>query len=238
MRNRLYVLLIIFGVVLIFILFPLFLFRRTNLSKVVVIGNISNINGLNLLNNQNLIFLDEEQVAQKLLESNIAIEDILLEKNYPNSLILQIRERKPIAQIIFGNQKIYYDKDGIILEGVNISYLLPLIKVDSITLSKSKKTDWRIMKAIKILEDFARVDINIDNIFVSDKENTFFISLVGSGQAIIPYEGDIPTIAASLQIILQRFRIEGKIIEKIDFRFEKPTVVLENGEKISSIIKK
>lgn len=227
----------IFLGVLFAIVFSLFLINQTNLKTVVIVGDSAKIKGLSILNNQNLLFIKKGSVIRELLEINPVIKNISVEKRYPNILILQIDERHALVQVKNGIHSVYFDREGIIIENKNVSSVLPIINADKISISEEKKADWRIMKAIKIVEDLQRVDINIENISTNDDENNFLVTLTQGEKVIIPYGGESANIAASLQIIIHRFRIEGKFVEKIDFRFEKPTVSLSNGEKISSVVK-
>ncbi len=236
MKKSLRALWIFIGIIL-FIASFLFLISYTKIQKIIVIGNINNIRGLNILDNQRLLFIKNEEITKQLTKINPAIKNIFIEKKYPDTLVLQVEERKAFVQAVSNGYKIYYDKEGIPIEYTNVSFSLPLINAKMLNLRKDRKTDWRIMKAIKITEDFGKLNINIEDITILDNESNFIVKLVQDGKVIIPYNDDPANIAASLQIIIHRFRIEGKFIEKVDFRFEKPIVSLSNGEKISSDMK-
>lgn len=232
--NKRFLALWVFLGIMFFTTSLLVLISHTKLQKIIVIGNIANLKGLNILNNQRLLFIKNEEIIKQLTKINPAIKNIFIEKKYPDTLVLQVEERKVFVQVIGSGHKAYYDKEGVPIEYTNVSFSLPLINAEKINVSKERVIDWRIMKAIKITEDFQKLNINIEDISIVDNENNFIVKLTQDGKVIIPYKEDAANIAASLQIIIHRFRIEGKFIEKIDFRFEKPIVSLSNGEKISS----
>ena len=49
-----------------------------------------------------------------------------------------------------------------------------------------------------------------------------------SVEVFMPVTADPSYLSASLQTIISRFRIEGNFIAKVDFRFDKPVVILKN----------
>ncbi|EKD90099.1 MAG: hypothetical protein ACD_32C00020G0002 [uncultured bacterium] len=111
---------------------------------------------------------------------------------------------------------------------------LPVIKISKSDLSSSQKADWRIIKALSFLIYCQKQSILIDRILIDENKSLFHIFLADGVEVIAPQTGNASILAASLQIIISRFRIEGKIITKVDFQFDKPIVVLSNGEELSS----
>ncbi|MBI3955603.1 hypothetical protein HY338_04095 [Candidatus Gottesmanbacteria bacterium] len=97
------------------------------------------------------------------------------------------------------------------------------------------KVDWRILKAIKLVVDASKNTLSINKISLDEASGIYHLILVEGEEVEFSQEQDPYLIAASLQIIISRFRIEGKIISQIKFQFDKPVVVLKSGEKINSI---
>lgn len=75
-----------------------------------------------------------------------------------------------------------------------------------------------------------------DQIIIDDNSGNYILKTNNQIEITIPVKMAINTLSASLQLIISRFRIEGKIISRIDFQFEKPIIVLKNGEKMSSFL--
>jgi len=59
---------------------------------------------------------------------------------------------------------------------------------------------------------------------ILDNDDRVVIYLTGGTEVWFSKKKNLEKQAASLQIILDRFRIKGKKIEKIDFRYNKPVV--------------
>lgn len=224
-------------ILILLISFSLYLYRQTTVKKVEIESNSQNIKGLGVLNGKNLIFLNEERLIQELNKQNPNLKKIIIQKKYPNTLLIFTVERIPIAQIKKNTLKINVDSDGVYLFEAGNVQNLPEIDADNIPLFENKKADWRISKSLELIENLYKNNINPRKIAVNNKDNQYSVYLNDGSEVIVPYETDNSAVAASLQIIISRFRIEGKFISKIDFRSDKPIVVLANEEKNSSTIK-
>lgn len=62
------------------------------------------------------------------------------------------------------------------------------------------------------------------NLLSIESEETIYASLSGGTTVVFKTE-EIVKQVSSLQLVLSRFKIEGRIPQKIDLRFEKPVVV-------------
>lgn len=60
------------------------------------------------------------------------------------------------------------------------------------------------------------------------KEGFYIIKLQEGGEAWISPQKDIDTQISSLQFILSRLTMEGKQFSRLDLRFEKPVIILNN----------
>jgi hypothetical protein len=173
--------------------------------------------------------LDQEKIKKYLLESNPFIKSLTIEKKYPNTLLIKVIPREPSAVIKIGSVWIELDSEGILLRNVQKTDNLLIIEAsDQIILRK--KPDWRIIRSLELLE-LLKKDYQVSNIQINDKENVFKISFATGEEIIIPYNADTGMVVASLQIIIHRFRIEGKTVALVDFRFDKPVVRLINEDK-------
>lgn len=200
----------------------------------MLITTESKLNGLNILNRDNLLFINEKEVSSYLMKSNPVIKSIKIRKKFPQTMIMQIEDRLPVAKIITGIDNMYIDNDGIILTSNNNYPSFPKIIVSNISIGPNKKADWRVIKALSFINEARKQSIIIEQISADDTSNVFS-AITSNGMIIlIPYDADPMIKASSLQVIILRFTIVGKNITKLDFRFDKPVVTLSNGEKISS----
>ena len=86
-----------------------FVTAKFNLNKIIVTNNylVDNKEIKKLLspfNNKSLILLKDEEIKQALLKNSL-IESFKIKKKYPNTLKIQIFEKKPIAVLQNKKQK-------------------------------------------------------------------------------------------------------------------------------------
>lgn len=210
-----------------------FIRNQFKLGKIIVIGDIGNLNGLDYLDGDNLIFLDTAKLEKTLSGRNPRIESLKITKQFPRTLILDVKERIPVAKIT-SRDDLYVDHSGIILRGPAAYTALPVIFAANISVGSGQKADWRIQKAVSFIEEASKQSISVKQITLNDASGLMDIGLKTGTEVFVPYDADVTMKASSLQVIILRFTIMGKNITKVDFRFDKPLVTLVNGEKISS----
>lgn len=84
-------------------------------------------------------------IAKRRLKSNYYIQDIKVTKKLPNTVIINVTERKIVGYIPYISDYIYIDKDGMVID-VKSSYTQPLpiiygLKFDSFIIGENLKTD-------------------------------------------------------------------------------------------------
>lgn len=225
----------LFSVILAIFLF-FFFYEYFQIKKVIIISPNKIINGLAIFNRQNIFLLNDRKISQNLVEQNPIVKSVAMKKIYPSTVMVNFSIREPIALILRESLNIFVDDEGIILpsSASGETMDLPKIELTRIPLITSQKIDWRIEKAISIIRNFSKQSIFIDQILIDGKDLNFHIILPGKIEVIVPQISEAEQIGASLQIILMRFRIEGKLVRKVDFSFEKPIVIMANEEKIYS----
>ncbi len=141
---------IFMGIALIALIFMLLM-----LSPWLNIQNIE-INGLETLEKPDVIRqmkLDKQTnilsfnsfVAKRRVKSNYYIEDVNVKRKLPNTVTINITERKIVGYILYINNYIYIDKEGMVVD-VKSSYTEPLpiiygLKFDSFIIGEKLKTD-------------------------------------------------------------------------------------------------
>lgn len=71
------------------------------------------------LNNEKNIFMNSTKEMEARLKENPYIDEVTVEKKFPNSLEIDIKERKPVAILKSGNTYCYMDKKGELLEVIS-----------------------------------------------------------------------------------------------------------------------
>ena len=211
------------------------MFFRHQLKKVIVISSFQQLYGLEMLAGQNLLTVDTDKTIRVLTSKNQLVKSINIIKQYPDTLVLEVKARIPRYLVVKDSMIYPLDEEGIVLPGV--IYDEGLLQIDAANLSvfSGEKSDWRILKAISLLKNIEKQSILVDQISIDDKGSLFLINLDEGTKVVIPYNIDAAFLATSLQVIMSRFRIESKFVSRIDYRFEKPVVTLSNGEKMSSL---
>ena len=199
------------------------------LKKIVVIApTLDNIR-LEIFNNKNLLFLNIDEIKQSLLAENIDIKSLSVYKKYPQTIIINfiLREPKVILNSPRGSKLL--SDDGIILsQKIDYNQNLPVIES---SLNIDRNNDWRILKMLSYLKLLSKKSISVNKIIQDDDLSVFKILLDDNTEIIVPQSADPTIVSPSLQLIIYRFRIEGKFISKIDFSYDKPVVSFINGEK-------
>lgn len=213
---------------------PILLYHKFQINTLVIVSNKSQLNGLALLNRNNLLLINEKYIIDNLQKQNPEVKSIHMIKILPQTIILQVEARVPVAQVVTSSEKIYVDGEGMIISQENIYPNLPKIQIPDMSISPNKRADWRTVKASSFIQEAKKQGIIIEQIVANDATSVFTAKTLMGTEILLPYDTDIALKVSSLQVIVQRFKIVGKNITKIDFRFDKPLVTLSNGEKISS----
>lgn len=219
---------------LIIILGVAYFLDTLRIKKVYIISPRLIYNGLNILNNKNLFIFPEQEIRKYLQRENVEVKTVYFEKILPNSLVIHLILRRPIAIVETSKDKLVIDEEAKVLPNPPYNLNLPIITSSQKMFLSEEKIDWRIVKALSLIDNISKQGILVDRININGDNNIFQVYSSDGAELIIPADSDMAQIAASLQIIISRFRIEGKIISKIDYQFDKPTIIFESGKVISS----
>ncbi len=215
-------------------LLSVFAYKQLYIKTLIVISPRDKINGLSIFNDQNLLNIQTEKIIQYLQRQNPSLNPISISKKFPDSLVVEAKSRMALAKFANTAQNMYIDQSGIIFESEENLSGLPVIVSAYLSKSANQKADWRVVKAIDFIQQANKQSINVDQIMLDDSAGMFSAILTDGINVLISYNADIQAKVSSLQLIIVRFRIEGKNISIVDFRFDKPIVILATGEKISS----
>lgn len=218
------------------ILLTYLLLNLFHLKKVYIIAEKLRMDGLSEMNGQNLLFLNTDKIAEILVHKNINLKSIKIDKIYPDSLKLYPQAKIIKARIKSNTGEVLLDEEFILLRSEDGEVNnVPVVEVQNIPLVLSQKADWRVERAIIFYDQIINQGLSIGRIKVDGYLSYVTLSIAEGTEVLIPLEAEGYKAAASLQIIMSRFRIEGKFVSRIDLQFDKPVVILESGEKISSM---
>lgn len=94
------------------------LHKDLKIDHIMLTGKEKNyeIQGLNILKNKNLFFLQENDVQKMLLPYNPILKSLSIEKTYPNSLTIHLSYYTPLTYLALSDGYILLSEDGRILE--------------------------------------------------------------------------------------------------------------------------
>lgn len=193
------------------------------------------LNGLNSLSGKNLMIVDLNSLRNNILKSNFLLKDVTLIKRYPDTIEMTLIPRQAAIIMESSPSALIISSEGVVIRrGNNITDTnLPLLTDSNITYRVGDVLRAPLRNLISLEENLRKTNLDTKMIMVDEKTQTATIVLSDDTQILVSTTGSYNNIPPSLQIIISRFRIEGIMPSKIDFRFDRPIVTLENGEKIS-----
>lgn len=218
-------------VIICIIILICFILLRLPIKTIYIISHTDRIKGLELFENKNIFLIEEKEIKRTLMEKNLFIADVIVTKQYPQTIRMNISKRTAIAQIAHSSS-VFLDSYAVLFsDGAKEGVDLPIVETDEISVGASLQPDWRLVSVTEYIKNLSFIELKIKRIIIDNNNKIYHMYLANNEEIFIPFSSERVSIATSLQIITTRFRIEGKLIRKIDFRFDKPVVVLTNEEK-------
>lgn len=125
---------------------------------------------------RNIIYHPEKRSIEKYLQKSPYIEDVSVHRKLPSTIVIKVNEREQIGAIVYGNEYLIIDKNGILLRKTETKpkvTILKGIKVDSIQFGeKVKASDTDIFNnSLKLLRAMDKgnlyfVEIDMGELFV------------------------------------------------------------------------
>ncbi len=185
---------------------------------------------------QNFFLVDEKKVKEVIKKNFICIKDINLSKNLPDKIKLDIIGRIPAVSLYsiknweasasslienvatpsadLTDEPNLIDDEGIIFSKGDFQFL------PKIYFFGDKPAGDYLAKALNILKSLK--DLSLDNSHIFIFKNFFITS--GNPKVVFDLDEDIDIQIASLQLIVQKAKIDSSKLMFIDLRFDKPVV--------------
>lgn len=174
------------------------------------------VNGLVL--GKNIISLSPQKTEELIKEELPGIDQVEIKKKLPDKLIVYLTKRKPIAVVEVNSDYYQVDYQGIILAKLDQPTDLPLIVCSDCQFESPV-----ILSSLDFLYQLLISGIEARRLEITDsRELTVFLKT--GPKVLISLDKNIKEQVDSLQLILERAKIEGKQIELIDLRFDKPVI--------------
>lgn len=223
-------LLVGFGFLLL-VLFQLFKGELFQIDQVVCFDNQSpcesdlwmRINGLVL--GKNLISLSPQKLSQEIQDELIVVDEVKIKKKLPKKLIVYLTKRNPIAVLEAKGEYWQVDYQGVVLTKLSQPSGLPLIVGDELSLSADSKRieSSSLLASLDCLYRLLFKSIEVRRLEITNHRELKLYLKTGP-TVLVSLGQDLQQQVDSLQLILERAKIEGKEIKLIDLRFDKPVI--------------
>lgn len=201
----------------------------------------------------NILFASEESVNRGLLDKFICVSKVKLQRNFPNAVKLTVEGRVAIAGIATykgsrqavpldlsnleatsssqsalldwsvpspSSQQFLADDKGVLFAEFQGGDL-PKLFLPEQTVKLGQRLDEGLFKKIStVFAEIKKSDINIAEAVVSDQD----FLILNPRKIVFSLKKDISKQLVSLQLILQKAKIDESMIETVDLRFDKPVV--------------
>lgn len=173
-----------------------------------------------LLQGQRIFHTHLPAVAGELERKFLPVGEVSIEKNYPQTVVVTIRERKPIAKVANPGGVFYLvDDEGVVFAQVSSeTAALPEVLLDlgmELSLGSSIAPDMLELIQLENTRVLRIKYVGANTIEIRSDE----VPLI-----LFSRQKEIGEQTRSLQTVLQKYKIEGKMLKKIDLRFDKVVV--------------
>ena|SRR3989339_77868 len=226
---------VLFAAVLVLaILLGIFKYGLLNIKQIDIEGDISCTDQNQIrreaeLPEKNFFFVNSLKTENILKKKFICIKSVRILKSFPDKVTLKIENRKAVAVIAelreeasfsaapSADVKDYYliDDEGVIF-GKGADLAVPQIFVSGLKIFSASNL-------VKILEKISVLGILINKGFI-DGDVLTIDSNPPVSKIILRLDGEIDIQLGSLQLIVDKAKIDSKDLEFIDLRFDKPVV--------------
>lgn len=235
-----------------FVLFLFFLIFKSNYFRIKIV-NIK-IDGVSCVDEksltersaflgQNIFYTEQKKIIDQLKKDFICIKKINLSKKIPDRVILHIEERKGVATLFTiknweasassfientasisafpQDNGFLVDEEGVVFAKTDNMANLPRLGVVGldIVIGFNLENDY-LRKSLKLQSELTQLGVDSSYSIIFNK---LLISQLRP-KVIFNLEENIDMQIASLQLILQKAKIDSEDLEFIDLRFDKPIV--------------
>lgn len=141
-------------------------------------------------------------------------EKIKIRKIPFNKILVEITTRQPVACLLVENKALLLDQEAVVVKEIDINPGLPEIETE-------KFNQEEVKKALEVIVLARQYSLTFERIKIENQRG--LVLLLSETEVFLPTE-ELPSKIASLQMIISRAKIEGKMPIKIDLRFKKPVI--------------
>ena len=179
--------------------------------------------------NKNLIFINQDKIAKKIIQENSLLKTAVVDKIWPATLKVNVYFYEPIAALIVSQGFFNLSVDGRILSKIKDGQSsLPIINYYQKLNSNSFQTgDWidykDIQQTLFFIDKLGQINLMPLTIDISGQDMLVF-NLNDDKKIVFSIRKEKESQNYQLELIIRQFKIEGKEFKKIDLRFNKPVI--------------
>lgn len=179
--------------------------------------------------NKNLIFINQDEIAKKIIKENSLLKTAVVDKIWPATLKVTVYFYEPIAALIVNKGFFNLSADGRILAKIKDGRSsLPLInyyqKLNSNSFASGDWIDYKdIQQTLFFIDKLGQINLMPLTIDISGQDMLVF-NLNDDKKIVFSIRKEKESQDYQLELIVRQFKIEGKEFKKIDLRFNKPVI--------------
>ncbi|TSC54302.1 MAG: cell division protein FtsQ [Microgenomates group bacterium LiPW_16] len=177
---------------------------------------------------QNIFLVNEKELVERLKSKDIKIKEVKVLREFPGKILVNIEKRQALAAISSGNNFFLVDKEGLVFGEEQQVSGIPVLsfgeaneQIGLQNIGIGSRIDERNKNVLVILDSLKGKE-EVQSVTVMEGE--IQMRLRGETLVLFSATSEVNTKINALQMILTRFRIEGRKPSKIDLKFEKPVV--------------
>jgi len=177
--------------------------------------------------NKNLLTLRHSQIEKRVVTAERLAKSAKADLILPDSLKVNIVSRRALAAITTTenvSEQVEVDNDGVILgKSENGDELPRLVWPEIANWPIEKPVPQNIVRAA-VISGLAGDRFQVQGIGKVESESTMVITLNFGEKIFLSLAKDPVEQLRLLQVVLNQVRIEGKLIQEIDLRFDRPVI--------------
>ena len=227
-KLKFFLFFIFFCLIFFFILFFINQFFLIKKIEIVSDRKFPLVNKNDLIN-KNLIFINPDETAKKIILENSVLKKAVVNKVWPATIKITLYFYEPIAALIVNQGLFILSEDGRILVKIKSGQpFLPAInyyqKLNSNSFQTGDRIDYKdIQQTLFFINKLKQINLLPLTIDIKGQDMLVF-NLSGDKKIIFSSAKEKKLQNYQLEFIIKQFKIEGKEFKKIDLRFEKPVI--------------
>lgn len=162
------------------------------------------------------------------LEKDAYMEDVHVKRALPNTIAIELKERKHVAAVVYGQHYVVIDKDGIVLRNTEVDP--KITSVYGLTISKIE-----VGQPIEV-EEKVKLRQTLEMLSIMESKDMYFVKIEMTDSGVDAYILDNLVCKGTPQNIMEAMK--NKNLQKVvtglfNLKIERGTINISGGEYIS-----